>query len=491
MPIDIRMLKRCELDKSKNDYLNSVSPIFRPIRYAIWMIRKNGTEKERAERKAVRELESAAAKVLSSYKNFFATIDTSNRDYYNNAYKEAINNFYRKFVDRIGYFEFDEFESFKDQAIIDLAAQFIVNPDNFDKNEKNIAEQANNTIKQSLNERKAKLFECSTYEFDDVLTEKLTFKKRGVKLLNIFKVIHKDKQDNELNDDNKIKTYFLEKEIRKLDIQIKYVTALDELNKAKEDKVNTELRLLTERKLEEDYRKQRDIGQHLGVQQQAYAQKVVTQATTIANLYVQIKTAEEKISRANNTLETLKNDPNQIDAINKISYNKNCSSSLRARRELLYTQYQQINPNDPKQQKANNLQEEKLEKKNLKEEELEGENLKEEEKNSKAKKSSNNEQMKQTTASNNKEDPIQTLRDELGVASAWVNKCKDEFIDGVRRQFGIEALREIEKKINWWRQKTFDLINALLFAMPYSPMGNKQLPGQQASESQDPNSMEI
>ena len=99
--------------------------------------------------------------------------------------------------------------------------------------------------------------------------------------------------------------------------------------------------------------------------------------------------------------------------------------------------------------------------------------------------------MKQTTASNNKEDPIQTLRDELGVASAWVNKCKDEFIDGVRRQFGIEALREIEKKINWWRQKTFDLINALLFAMPYSPMGNKQLPGQQASESQDPNSMEI
>ena len=121
MPINIQILKRCELDNSKNEYLNSVSPIFRPIRYAIWMIRKNGTEKERAERKAVRELESAAARVRSAYKDYcMCTFTTAKRDtlnYYQTAYERAVDDFYLKFGTRIHFFDTDQISDKTDEII--------------------------------------------------------------------------------------------------------------------------------------------------------------------------------------------------------------------------------------------------------------------------------------------------------------------------------------------------------------------------------------
>ena len=81
--------------------------IFRPIRYVIWMIQNKGTKEERAEYKAVCELESAISKVRSCRRDVARTWDSSNHRctnlLYQAAYEEALRNFYNKFSTRICY----------------------------------------------------------------------------------------------------------------------------------------------------------------------------------------------------------------------------------------------------------------------------------------------------------------------------------------------------------------------------------------------------
>ncbi len=244
MPINIQILKRCELDNSKNEYLNSVSPIFRPIRYAIWMIRKNGTEKERAERKAVRELESAAARVRSAYKDYcMCTFTTAKRDtlnYYQTAYERAVDDFYLKFGTRIHFFDTDQISD-KTDEIIKLAARLIYDPlqheYNDDADKITLIHNIYDNICNSLKDRKIKHLELAHLKIDD-LYEDTSNKKIA---FDIFKLMHKDtitnKKTSAVEEFSRSIYNVLKQEIKAekdtLDAQIAYVNKIKELNEIK------------------------------------------------------------------------------------------------------------------------------------------------------------------------------------------------------------------------------------------------------------------
>ncbi len=119
MTVTPAQLKTCTLDTEKTSYLKEGPAILRPIRYAIWMIRKNGTENQRAERKAVRELESAAAKVRSAHRNCKTTSFDNTK-----AEEEAITNFYLKFANRISFIPIENIPE-DANGVMSLAAQLI------------------------------------------------------------------------------------------------------------------------------------------------------------------------------------------------------------------------------------------------------------------------------------------------------------------------------------------------------------------------------
>lgn len=133
MPITIDNLKTSVLDAKKKEYLDTGYAIFRPIRYAMWTILPQPTPEELDESEAVRELEFAAAKVRSAYNDLnsamlnpsFASKTTQQK-----TFEQALKNFYSKFCTRIAFFPEDRIPNNK----IELAAQFILNPNDHEKN---------------------------------------------------------------------------------------------------------------------------------------------------------------------------------------------------------------------------------------------------------------------------------------------------------------------------------------------------------------------